>query len=249
MLFTYEAYGDLLNRLIDNGYSICNYNNWKERAQTVILRHDIDNNLEKAVRLSEYEYKVCGGGATYFTLLTTDFYNVFSKRSREALTAIRENGGIIGLHFDETQYNISGHDELIKYIAYELDILSGIIGEKVDCVSMHRPSKEILDANLKIPGAVNSYSKTYFNDMKYLSDSRRFWREDVDRIVDEKLYKRLHILTHPIWYNSQMELNLHQSLKEEVLKASLDYYDRLDENFRDLESELTRIEIEEILRK
>jgi hypothetical protein len=249
MLFTYGAYIELLNKLSEKGYSICNYHNWNEKGQTVILRHDIDNSLEKAVKLSEVEKEACGGGATYFTLLATDFYNVFSKKSREALATIRENGGIIGLHFDETQYDISGQDELIKYITYELDVLSGVMGEKVGCVSMHRPSNDILDADLKIPNAVNSYSKTYFNDMKYLSDSRRFWREDVERIVDEKFYKRLHILTHPIWYNDEKELDIHQSLKASVLEASLDYYDRLNENFRDLKSELTRIEIEEILKK
>ena len=61
---------------------------------------------------------------------------------------------------------------------------------------MHRPSRWVLEADLKIPGMVNSYGKEFFQDFKYVSDSRMRWREDVMKYAIEKAYPRLHILTH-----------------------------------------------------
>ena len=105
MQFTYEGYKNLLAKLKGKGYQFVNYKNWMNSEKTVILRHDIDNSLKKAVILSEMEKDICGA-ATYFILLSTNFYNVHSKESRICIDNIIENGGIIGLHFDETQYDI-----------------------------------------------------------------------------------------------------------------------------------------------
>ncbi len=75
-------------------------------------------------------------------------------------------------------------------------------GIPVESVSMHIPSQDTLKANLTFEsGFINSYSEEYFKNYKYVSDSEMRWREDVDDIVCSGKYKKLHILTHPIWYD------------------------------------------------
>lgn len=247
MKFTYESYVGLLRSLMKSGYQFTGYQNWQTAERSVILRHDVDMCMEKAVRMAEIEKEIIGGGAIYFVLLTSDFYNVHSKRSLCCVREIIKNGGTIGLHFDEEQYEAPDEEEFKKFIVKELDVLSDTVGVKIDTVSMHRPSQQILSANIDIPGVINSYAPCYFKQMKYLSDSRRHWREDVEGIVSRKEYRHLQILTHPIWYMDGEEKSLHQTLKETVLGASVEYWNHLNSNFRDLEAELARAEIEAII--
>lgn len=247
MEFTYESYKILLKKLMNNGYSFKNYLNWNEEEKTVILRHDIDNSLQKAVRMSEIEKEMSVPGATYFVLLSTNFYNVHAKESRKCISDIIKNGGNIGLHFDEMQYEISDERKMKEYAYKEIEMLSDIIGAKVNVVSMHRPSEKIISGNVEFAGIINSYSDVFFRKMKYLSDSRRHWRENIDDVVTEGTYTRLHILTHPFWYMEGKEKSLKETLKEATLDAALNYYDNMNSNFRDLESELERVEIERII--
>ena len=58
MQFTYESYVAMLKELHIKGYHFKNYNNWHETDCSVILRHDVDYSLEKAVLLSEIEKSV-----------------------------------------------------------------------------------------------------------------------------------------------------------------------------------------------
>lgn len=249
MQFTYESYTALLKNLNSKGYHFTNYNSWQGAERSVILRHDVDYSLEKAVLLSETEKAAFPEGvqATYFILVSTDFYNIHSQDSKKQIRQIIRSGGIIGLHFDETQYDISSEEKMREYVREETDILSAAAGEQVNVVSMHRPSEKFLSSEMEFPGMINSYGETYFKNMKYLSDSRRCWRENADEIIESVRYPRLHILTHPFWYMHGREIPLRETLENAVLHASLHYYDRLDNNFRDLNTELKRSEIERIV--
>ena len=243
MDFTYESYADMLKHLEDKGYQFADYKSWRDSEKTVILRHDVDYSLYKAVALSSIE-KVMGVQSTYFILLSTNFYNVHSLKSRKCIRNIIDNGGKIGLHFDETQYDIWTEDELKEHLQREAGILSDIAGVKIDVVSMHRPSEKFLSADMEFDHIINSYSKTYFQEMKYLSDSRRHWRENVDEVIRQGTFRRLHILIHPFWYFSGTEKDLRKTLMEAISNASLEYYDNLAENFTDLGNEIGRNEIE-----
>lgn len=162
MNFTYDSYRGLLQLLKKHNYGVATYHNWEQYRRCVILRHDIDNDIEKSVQLAKVEY-ACDVTSTYFVLVTSDFYNVFSKHSGEMLREIMALGHEIGLHFDEVRYpELAGNtEEICKKIAQEASILRCVTGTPVTTVSMHRPSKEILAANLKIPNIINSYSKDF----------------------------------------------------------------------------------------
>lgn len=240
MNFTYNDYLELINSLKEHDYKICSYSSWcKCGNKVVILRHDIDYAIDKALQLARLEKNLGGVSSTFFVLLTSDFYNVFSKVSCDGLRDIINCGHDIGLHFDEVRYPelqgdlIAIRDKIIE----ECNILSEIIRRPVTVVSMHRPSKTLLEADLKIPGLINSYGKTFFNDFKYLSDSRRRWREPVEEIIASEQYQRLHILTHAFWYNKQ-EMSLKESLLSFINAGNVLRYQIMNDNFTNLQLEI-----------
>lgn len=237
--FTFRGYTNLIGALRMFGYEFADYHNHADFTRCVILRHDIDNSIEKALTIAELEYEL-GVNSTYFTLLRTDFYNPASKKGLDGLKKIQSLGHEIGLHFDEMAYDEI--DNVIDAIKNEASILSDIVGSHITTVSMHRPSQRTLDANYDLNPMVNSYSKTFFNDFKYLSDSRRRWREPALDIIKSGKYDRLHILTHPIWYQ-ETEESIHDTIKRFVTSANKERYAQEAENIKDIESILDFNEI------
>lgn len=97
MDFTYTSYKDMLYLLQEEGYAITDYhgyNSYHEENDIVILRHDIDNSIEKAAGMAELEHKF-GVFSTYFVLVSSEFYNVAAKKNADMLKEIHAMG--IGL--------------------------------------------------------------------------------------------------------------------------------------------------------
>lgn len=236
MDFTYEGYHNLLLLLRTHGYEIADYYNWNYKKRCVILRHDVDSDIGKALEMAhmEYDWEV---KSTYFVLLTSDFYNVFSRSNCDKLHEILRCGHAIGLHFDEMNYPELNDDTeaICEKIQEEAELLGKVIGKPITTVSMHRPSRQILETDLRIPGIVNSYGQIFFHEFKYLSDSRCHWREPVEEIIRSEQYERLHILTHAFWYYKE-ERNFHDTVKEFVNRGNKDRYYTLSHNMTDFES-------------
>lgn len=246
MEFTYKAYENLIKNLIKNGYKISDYHDFINYDKCAILRHDIDYSVNKALSFAKIENEL-GVKSTYFILLTAPFYNIVLKETREKIIIIKESGHDIGLHFDELNYNenyYSLHGGIKNVIMHERQIMEEVLGFEIKCVSMHRPSENTLKADYNLSPAINSYSRTFFNEFKYISDSRRKWRENVDEIIESGKYDKLHILTHAFWYNEKDE-DIKTSIKKFVLAAKYDRYNELDKNITDLTSILREDEINE----
>lgn len=243
MEFTYDAYEDMLCLLQKNGYHVSNYHNWWKQKKCVILRHDIDNDIEKAILMAELEAKN-NVSSTYFVMVTSDFYNIFSQKNTDAIRNIKSLGHNIGLHFDEMAYHniYENIGEMREKVLLETGVLEKILGEKIEAVSMHRPSRATLEANITIPGLINSYSRTFFEKFKYLSDSRRNWRESVLDVIKSNEYDRLHILTHAFWYNEE-NVSLHESVKSFVNSANMQRYEKYNDNITDLQDILLKTEV------
>lgn len=241
MNFTYDSYRSLLKLLRQQGYVFADYYHYNMYPRCVILRHDIDMSIEQAKRIAEVE-RESGVNSTFFVLLRTDFYNPASAESLAALRYIQSLGHEIGLHFDEASYPAGTTEETISQILNEAEILSSILGTAVTAVSMHRPSKATLEADLKIPGMVNSYSHTFFHGFKYISDSRRRWREPVEDIVNSGKYDRLHILVHSFWYHCQ-ELGLSESVASFINSANRERYHVFRDNITELDSIMKEDEV------
>lgn len=241
MKFTYEAYKKLIEKLKNNDYCLTDYHNDQVYKKSVILRHDVDNSLEKALAFSQYEQQL-GVKSTYFVLLTSNFYNIASQKSRSILKQIQGMGHEIGLHFDEIVYGELEKESLIQCVEKEAEIMRQLTGLEISTVSMHRPSKQTLENDYVFPTLINSYSQKYFKSYKYLSDSRSHWRENVLEIIESNAFDQLHILTHPFWYNEE-EQSMKACIKDFIGSANRERYDDMNENFRDLEDVLKREEI------
>lgn len=242
MEFTYAAYENLVKMVLEHGYEIVDYHDYAKVERPCILRHDVDCSLDHALELAEFEAKIpVGGGikSTYFVLLTSDFYNVFSEKSHRILQSILANGHEIGLHFDEARYE---DGDIRRHVEEEADLLGKAVGQKITTVSMHRPSPETLGRDLQFGTIVNSYGTTFFHDFKYVSDSRMHWREDLEEIVQSEKYPSLHILTHPFWYTENVA-STRERLMGFFMAANGERYDIMNENFRDLSEFVERNEV------
>ena len=232
--FTYNSYSELLNLIIDNGYSICNYHTHTVFKKPCIIRHDIDCDIEKAVKLAEIESQFSRTEihTTYFVLLGSSLYNIIEKSNLNNLKKIIGFGHEIGLHFDETQYydtnNLINPEKIIKYILNEINIMQNIIESPIKSVSWHIPSKYILESDLRIPGIINSYSRLFFSEFKYLSDSLHNWRENAEEIISSGTFK-LHLLTHPIWYTEFQE-SMHNKISTLIKDLNKKIYNELNKD-------------------
>lgn len=231
MKFTYAGYEELVMELKKHEYAFCSYENYCRNSNCVIMRHDIDYNLEQAVRLAELENRL-GISSTYFVLLSSDFYNPASASSYKQLHQILDLGHTIGLHFDETAYSYDQFG-IDYYIKKEARVLSDLTDTDIRTFSLHRPNKRFLETELKIDALINSYGTEFFSGFKYLSDSRRRWREPVLDIIASEQFRRLHILTHAFWYHKD-EVSLHDTVSQFISAASKNRETTLSENITDL---------------
>src|SRR5699024_9179573 len=86
--------------------------------------------------------------------------------------------------------------------------LSEMFGFPITQFSIHRPSKDALRENIKLPGVLNAYQDDFFTfaeevgektglKVKYMSDANHIWRygyPDRDNIFG---HDKVQILTHP----------------------------------------------------
>lgn len=237
--FTYSYYQELLRALKRFDYSFSGYEDWHDSDHPVILRHDIDFEPSKAIRMAQIECEE-GAKSTYFFLLRSDFYNAFSPRTISVMNELIEMGHSVGLHFDEVAYG-GGSSDIAANIQNEMTILEAILGTsrkaRISAVSMHRPSQAVLEGDIEIPGVINSYSALFFTEFKYLSDSRHHWRTQPLPAIMSGEYPRLHILTHPFWYH-ETEWSIGESLADFVDEAALSRMLSICENLRDADQEL-----------
>ncbi len=247
MYFTFDAYKNLISEIVKHGYAITDYHSYQTVKKPCILRYDVDMDLKRAAAFAEMEAGLEEGvKATYFVLVSSNFYNLFSRENQELIHRMVRSGHEIGLHFDEKKYMTEENFDaklLKKAVVREVKFLEDIIENPVKVVSMHRPSKKFLESEMEFEGIINSYDSMFFQKFKYISDSRMNWREPVEKIVAGEKEEALHILTHPIWYREN-EVDMHRVLEEFVRSACIERYENLDDNLRDLNSIL---KIEEII--
>lgn len=242
MKFTYDAYREMLRSLKKHEYKFCKYDSCDFEGKKVILRHDIDMSIEKAVEMAKIE-KEEGAIGNYFVIISSDLYNFNSRENQRKIKEIVELGGVIGLHFDEVRYDDVTPESILKYIELERTMLESVTGGAVNVVSMHRPSKWVLEENIEIPKMINAYSKKFLKEFKYVSDSRMNWRDDVMSIIDLDEYEKLCILTHAFWYGNE-EKTTKEILLQFIESAKKERFNILKDNVRDIYEFISESDIE-----
>lgn len=198
--FTIDGYVAILRALTALGYVVRDYANADPARRDLILRHDIDMDLGRAVTMAEAEAAI-GVRSTYFVLVRTEFYNLFSSSSRRALARLLELGHEVGLHFDAALHpdDPSALDRAAREEALALSLATGGVAPKT--MSFHRPAKSLVGSGNELGGMVNAYAPRFISDMGYCSDSRGGWHHGPPLTHPALIEGRaLHLLTHPIWW-------------------------------------------------
>ncbi len=189
----------MIAAFLDQGYVIVDFADIQATDRHLVLRHDVDFDLQSAVKMAEFE-ESHGIRATYFVLLRTEFYNVFSRSAEDALGRIAESGHDIGLHFDAALYQ-GDEAELVRAAQDECQALSQAVRRDIGVLSFHRPHRDLLARDIEFGGVLNAYDRRFFEDVGYCSDSKGAWGYgpplEHEAVAEGRA---LQLLTHPIWW-------------------------------------------------
>jgi hypothetical protein len=172
----------------------------------VLWRHDVDVSVHRAARLAEVEEKA-GARATYCFTLHSPYYNLLERGVLDLARAIASRGHWVGLHFETGFYDWKSVEaELPERLAAERRLIEQALEVPVSVFSFHNPDLEgILGFDMDTVGGMwNTYARTLRERYEYVSDSNGYWRHRrLLDVVEEGVAERLHVLTHPEWWQSE----------------------------------------------
>jgi hypothetical protein len=198
MDFNKENYLHLIKFYLDLGYEV--HGLASKKKKNLIIRHDVDYSLSLAVDFAHFEY-LNGIKSTYYLLMTSNFYNLFSRESKVLVNKLLSYGHDVGLHFDSISYDVNNFDDLEKIVRFEKNTLERILNIKVSSLTFHRPLSSMFNLPKKISGLTNLYNEDLFSRINYFSDSRR-------KLEKKSLFDRRFEPTNPALDSSEYGLKL-----------------------------------------
>ncbi len=240
-MFSFKEYKEMIRIIRETGLA-ANYRMALKQKKFIIVRHDVEYSVERARELAKVEESL-DFAANYFFQWTNNSYNILSRKNMAIIRDMYERGHNIGLHF---ALNGLTDIEIVKrQIVKEIDILNEMLGFEINQFSFHRPSKAVLQANIKLPGILNAYQDDFFSfsqdpaneelAVKYLSDANHIWRYGYP---DEKTihsHDKLQILTHPFAWTKQGYDNFdnYKSLIREKYQETIESVDNECKDFNE----------------
>lgn len=190
-----DMYKRFLTRFLAAGYEFVEFTDEVKPSGQVILRHDIDFDIEFALKIAQANADL-GIAASFFFLVSSDSYNLLSERNRELVRQIISHGQVVGLHFDPDV-----HPDQDAGLAAEKTLFETTLDVECKIVSFHRPARQYIDSNYMPAGMLHTYLPQFFSDIGYYSDSRGQFR--FGNPLDSGTFaerKTIHLLLHPIWW-------------------------------------------------
>ena len=238
-MFSFDNYREII-RIIKSTDRYVTYKEAINRDNFILMRHDVEYSVERAYNLSKVEDSM-DFTSTYFFQWTNNSYNILSRKNMDMVKDMHERGHVIGLH-----YALNGMTdmELVrKQIVKEINILSEMFGFQVDTFSVHRPSKDILRENIKLPGIINAYQDDFFTfaenvtedtpvAVKYLSDANHIWRYGYPDEKNILGHDKVQILTHPFAWTKEGYDNF-DNYKALVAEKEREVIDSIDAECKD----------------
>lgn len=195
MIFKYSELEKFFKFLKENS-KVTTLKDW-DGSNEIILRHDVDFDIQAAYDLALFEEK-CGIRSSFFIMTTNLTYNPSTLENRKLLKRISDLGFEIGLHFDPLVYKHVDTNKLDEKVDEESFLLSKIIEKEIESVSLHNPSvhgQYTLFSNYN-----NAYDAKIFSSETYLSDSRMKFSIDPYEFVKRVKNHPIQILLHPLYY-------------------------------------------------
>ncbi|MBQ7557369.1 MAG: hypothetical protein IJT00_04830 [Lachnospiraceae bacterium] len=233
-MFSYDDYRKMLEAIKETGLA-CSYREALTRDSWIIMRHDVEFSVERAWELSKVERSM-DFTSYFFFQWTNNSYNILSRRNMDMVKDMHERGERIGLHF--ALNGLTDIETIRKQIIKEAGILSEMFGFKVDAFSIHRPSPDVLKANLHFDSLINAYQDDFFTftenakpdsvlPVKYLSDANHIWRYGYPDRETLNSHKKIQILIHPFSWTRKGYDNYdnYRSLVREKYSVMIDSID------------------------
>ena len=195
-LFNYSALKEFFARVAASVdiHRLCDWSG----QPGLILRHDIDLDIEPAFQLSKIE-EASGVRSTFFVLMSAETYNPASIRNRAMIRDMIERGFEIGLHFDPVLYPDSTGADLQEMVDQEAGHLAEITDCSVRSVSLHNPGET--GSYHLFDNYNNAYDSKIFSGECYLSDSRMVFKTDPWAFIEKAKNQAVQLLLHPLHYS------------------------------------------------
>jgi len=173
------------------------------KNKNILLRHDVDISIKKAVEFAEFESSAGIGPSTYYILFSSPFYNPLSPDNVERIRMITDLGYNVGLHYDLSINNLTNEEKEIDLIMTYINLLKHISRNDVNTITFHKPAFGVAPnysflMQLEKKGLMCMEMQKQFH---YISDSGNNWRENYHDVFDK--YQYIQINTHPIWYTEK----------------------------------------------
>lgn len=227
--FTLTKFADLCDAISNSDCEILTIRKYLNKADKpekfIIVRHDIDGNINLGLKMAEIEQE-SGIHSTYYIRMVKDAFNPITIRK------IVDMGHEVGYHYEVLDKARGDKSQAIGIFKEELSTLRDVCD--VDTICMHgnpRTSWDNRDLwkdyHFEDYGIIGeAYLSVDFNDIIYFSDTGRNWgskykikdtvdseygknillktntTDDVIRFLKQKKFNRIYILSHPRWNNS-----------------------------------------------
>ena len=194
MKFNPETYAKLI-KYLQQYYKLVPFREIpKENVPYVILRHDVDVSLPRALRMAEIEHSL-GVKSTYFILISSKHYNSFDGENAVVIKRISALGHEIGLHYDPDQYKLYSKDPA-QSLKMEATVLESFIDQKVSSVSCHAPRGP--RSLVQVEDYINADDPSLRDVLVH--DSERIWTIKSLTVLLNDHPQRVQLLTHPcLW--------------------------------------------------
>lgn len=167
----------------------------KENGTNLLLRHDVDLSIKKALEFAEFEANI-GVTSTYHILTNGEFYNPFSTTNIEKIKMIKDLGHSIGLHYDLTSIKNGDPEAQCLNIQAHRAILEYALKYEIKLITFHNSTPEYnLITQLDMADMICPNMDQRF---KFITDHGGEWKEDpIDVIMN---YTNIQMNTHPVWW-------------------------------------------------
>jgi hypothetical protein len=205
--YSFLSYKETLETYVQEEYAVTSFSNFLQNPKNkhLILRHDIDNSIEQAIKIARIDASV-GCTSTFFLRVHARGYNLLSLPSIQFIQEFGELGHEVQLHLEGGLGQWLGGSNL-DWANRQKDVFEAAVGRELQGFSTHEPARfggiafanELLDVWSESVKYHAYESRFMMPNMKYLSDSSGRWREGHFGLWVNK-EPLLQVLTHPFWW-------------------------------------------------
>jgi len=215
MDFTFAVYEKLMEGAVNAGYQAVTVREYLQEVRkplTLILRHDVEWNPQRALAFAEVE-KVCGFRSTFYFRVDTKAFNLSVMRQ------LQDEGFEVGYHFNTLDRCGGDFNKAIALFEREVNMLREA-GIEVETVCSHgdprvkkvgyKVNNEIFlrDPDLRTRCGLlgEAYLDIDFSSLTYLSDAGIRWnragstKELISKITRQE-WPVIYMLTHPDYWS------------------------------------------------